>query len=95
MKRIALATAFVLTLSAAPAVAQTRVNVWFGAGVPGPYASGIIVIHPRYPYYRPYYREHEYYRDDDRFFYDAPRGLRRGYWRHRHPWHRHYDEDRD
>jgi hypothetical protein len=95
MKRIALATAFVLMLAAAPAAAQARVNVWFGVGVPGPYESGIVVVHPRRPYY-PYYRERDYDRGYDRYyFYEAPREFRRGYWkRHRHRWHRD-DDDRE
>ncbi|HEX4601850.1 MAG TPA: hypothetical protein VH116_10705 [Gemmatimonadales bacterium] len=95
MKPIALATALVLMLAAAPAAAQARVNVWFGIGVPGPYESGLVVVRPRRPYY-PYYREHEYYRDHDRAFYDAPRGMRRGYWgRHRQGWHRDRGDERE
>ena len=96
MKPIALATALALTLAAAPAAAQARVNVWFGVGAPAPYESGVVVVRPRFPYYR----DRGYYRTRERYFdYDAPRGVRRGYWmrqRYRwHRWHRDDDDDRD
>ncbi|HEX4574377.1 MAG TPA: hypothetical protein VH158_04550 [Gemmatimonadales bacterium] len=89
MKRIALATALVVALAAAPVAAQTRLNVWFGVGDPAPYGSGIVVVRPRYPYYR----DRESYREHDRYFYREPRVERRGYWMRRHRWHRDYDRE--
>jgi hypothetical protein len=86
MKQMILAGALVVALAAAPAGAQTRLNVVVGVGVPAPFVAGVVVL-GRPPWYysrRPY-------------FHREPRFVERVYvtrHHHRHPYrYRHYDYD--
>ena len=83
MKRVLLAAALALALGAVPGVAQTRINVAVGVGVPHPFVTGIVVVG------RPYFvhPQHRY------FHYRYPVFVvrREDFYRHRHHRGRHWD----
>jgi len=61
MKRVLLAAGIALALGVTPIVAQTRVHVAVGFGIPQPYVTGVVIVgrpqvyypHRRAFYYRP------------------------------------------
>jgi hypothetical protein len=88
MKRVLLAAGMALALGVTPIVAQTRVSVAVGLGVPRPYVTGVVIVGRPYGYY-PHARA---------FYYRPPLFVARraDVVRHRHHKHRYYHRyDRD
>ena len=87
MKRWMVAAGVALVLGAAPARAQTRVDVVVGVGAPQPFVSGVIVVgRPYFAYARRAY------------FYRPPLFVERVYvvrHHHRRAYHRYRDYDDD
>ena len=90
MKRLLIASAILLAFTAAPARAQTRLDVGASFGVPGPFVSGTVVVGEPPVYYYPR-RPVVVYREPGPRYYREPRwSVERRWYR----WHRHHRHDR-